>query len=50
MIDDNCWCDTDDHVDDDIGANECRWVIDCDRLCDTDDDDDDDDHVFIRWW
>ena len=27
-------------MDDDIGADECRWVIECDCWCDTDDDDD----------
>ena len=52
------------HVDDDIGAVECGWVIDCDCWCDTDDyvgydcdsdddehhDDDDDDHHDDVWW
>ncbi len=27
-------------IDDDIGADECRWVIECDCWCDTGDDDD----------
>ena len=28
--------------DDDICADDCRWVMEYDCLCDTDDDDDDD--------
>ena len=28
------------HDDDDIGAVECRWVMEYDCWCDTDDDDD----------
>ena len=31
-------------MDDDISADECRWVIECDCWCDTGDDVDDD------WW
>ena len=29
-------------IDDDIGAIDCRWEVDCDCWCDTDGDDNDD--------
>jgi len=36
--------------DENIGAVECSWVIECDCWCDTYDDDDDDDVYDIRCW
>ena len=41
----------DDDDNNNIGAFECRWVIECDCWCDTDNDDDDDDicAVECRW-
>lgn len=44
-----CWCDTDDDYDDNVGAVECRWVIECNWWCDTDDDDDNVGAVECNW-